>query len=141
MTARLMRMPQPSRRGGVSVSSTGSVSMTASIVGFWTRGVPRMTPDGTFAGYIGSVIDIAERRHVEEMLRKIAQGVPCSTSDEFVRSLARRLSDVLAVDFVFVGLLAGENHDRIKTVAALMDGEIRENIEYDLKKHALRERN
>jgi len=81
----------------------------------------------------GVTMDITARKRFEDMLRKIAEGVPCSSSDEFVRSLARRLSDVLAVDFVFVGLLAGENNDRIKTVAALMDGEMRENIEYDLE--------
>jgi PAS domain S-box-containing protein len=32
-------------------------------------GVPRMTPEGTFAGYIGSCIDITERKLVEERLR------------------------------------------------------------------------
>jgi PAS domain S-box-containing protein len=32
-------------------------------------GVPRMTPEGTFAGYIGSCIDITERKLAEEGLR------------------------------------------------------------------------
>jgi len=81
----------------------------------------------------GVTMDITSRKEFENMLHKIAEGVPCSSSDEFVRSLACRVRDVLGVDFVFVGLLAGENHDRIKTIAALMDGEIREDIEYDLE--------
>jgi len=96
-------------------------------------GVPRMTPDGTFAGFIGSVIDITERKQFEQMLRKIAEGVSASTSEDFLRSLARHLSEVLEIDFVFVGLLAGDNHDRVKTVVALMDGEIVENFEYDIE--------
>jgi PAS domain S-box-containing protein len=33
------------------------------------RGTPRYTPDGTFAGYIGSCIDITERRQLEVDLR------------------------------------------------------------------------
>jgi PAS domain S-box-containing protein len=34
------------------------------------RGTPRYTPDGTFAGYIGSCIDITERKRMEGELRK-----------------------------------------------------------------------
>lgn len=36
-------------------------------------GVPRFAPDGSFAGYIGSCIDITERRQVEEALRASEQ--------------------------------------------------------------------
>ena len=34
------------------------------------RGTPRYTPDGTFAGYIGSCVDITERKQLEVDLRK-----------------------------------------------------------------------
>ena len=34
------------------------------------RGTPRYTPDGTFAGYIGSCIDITDRKRMEAELRK-----------------------------------------------------------------------
>ncbi len=34
------------------------------------RGTPRYTPDGTFAGYIGSCIDITDRKRMEGELRK-----------------------------------------------------------------------
>lgn len=34
------------------------------------RGVPRFTPDGNFLGYIGSCIDITERRETEQALRE-----------------------------------------------------------------------
>jgi signal transduction histidine kinase len=34
------------------------------------RGTPRYTPDGSFAGYIGSCVDITERKELETQLRK-----------------------------------------------------------------------
>ncbi len=33
-------------------------------------GVPRFTPEGEFEGYIGSIIDITDRRHAEEALKE-----------------------------------------------------------------------
>ena len=41
----------------------------------WTldKGVPRFNPDGTFAGYIGSCIDITERKLAEEALATIGR--------------------------------------------------------------------
>src|SRR6185503_6963229 len=36
----------------------------------WDTGVPRFTPDGRFAGYIGTCIDVTERKRAEEALRK-----------------------------------------------------------------------
>ncbi|HSO76646.1 MAG TPA: ATP-binding protein, partial [Blastocatellia bacterium] len=96
-------------------------------------GVPRFMPDGTFAGFIGSAIDVTENKQVEGMLRKIAEGVSSSTSQDSLGSLAHHLSGVLGVDFVFVGRVTGETQDRVRTLVALMDGEIRENIEYDLE--------
>jgi len=35
-------------------------------------GRPRFAPDGSFLGFIGSVIDITERKHAEEIIRKSA---------------------------------------------------------------------
>ncbi len=35
------------------------------------RGAPRFAPDGEFAGYIGSCIDITERKQAEEEVRKL----------------------------------------------------------------------
>jgi PAS domain S-box-containing protein len=37
------------------------------------RAVPRYTPDGTFAGYIGSCVDITDHRNLETQLRQSVQ--------------------------------------------------------------------
>ena len=47
--------------------------MMGSIAGFWIRVYPRFNPDGTFAGYIGSCIDITERKLAEESLATIGR--------------------------------------------------------------------
>jgi PAS domain S-box-containing protein len=44
------------------------------------RGVPRYTPDGVFAGYIGSCLDITERRAVAEALRRSEAQLQLATS-------------------------------------------------------------
>jgi two-component system, LuxR family, sensor kinase FixL len=40
------------------------------------HGVPRYTPDGRFAGYIGSCIDLTERRQAEERFRAVVEAAP-----------------------------------------------------------------
>lgn len=50
------------------------------------RGVPRYWPDGTFAGFIGSCIDITDRRQMEERLRQALQD-----RDEFLSIASHEL--------------------------------------------------
>jgi hypothetical protein len=38
-------------------------------------GIPRLTPDGSFVGYIGSGIDITERKQSEEEIAKLNQNL------------------------------------------------------------------
>jgi PAS domain S-box-containing protein len=54
------------------------------------RGTPRHTPDGTFAGFIGSCIDITERRGLEEDLRRAVQ-----VRDEFLSIASHELKTPL----------------------------------------------
>jgi PAS domain S-box-containing protein len=50
------------------------------------RGTPRYTPDGTFAGYIGSCVDITERKQLEVDLRKAVK-----VRDEFLSIASHEL--------------------------------------------------
>ena len=50
------------------------------------RGTPRYTPDGTFAGYIGSCVDITERKQMEVELRKAVK-----VRDEFLSIASHEL--------------------------------------------------
>ena len=50
------------------------------------RGAPRYTPEGTFAGFIGSCVDITERRELEAQLRSAV-----ATRDEFLSIASHEL--------------------------------------------------
>lgn len=55
-------------------------------------GVPRFNPDGSFAGFIGSVIDVTDRKQAEEALSSVSQRLIEAQEQERSR-LARELHD------------------------------------------------
>lgn len=56
------------------------------------NGVPRINPDGSFAGYIGSCMDVTERRAAEEVLRRVSGRLIEAQETERSR-IARELHD------------------------------------------------
>jgi PAS domain S-box-containing protein len=50
------------------------------------RGTPRYAPDGSFVGYIGSCVDITDRKHLENELRRALRA-----QDEFLSIAAHEL--------------------------------------------------
>jgi len=63
------------------------------------RGVPRFGTDGTFLGYVGSAVDITQRRETEQELRQqraeLAHMTRVSTMGELAASLAHELNQPL----------------------------------------------
>jgi PAS domain S-box-containing protein len=55
-------------------------------------GVPRFEADGTFCGYVGSCVDITERRTSEESLHQLTGRLICAQEEERAR-IARELHD------------------------------------------------
>jgi PAS domain S-box-containing protein len=55
-------------------------------------GVPRVNPDGSFAGYIGSGIDVTDRRRGEEALRTVS-GKLIEAQEKERKRIARELHD------------------------------------------------
>ena len=60
-----------------------------------TTGAPRYEGDGTFAGYVGCVVDLTERRQAEEALARINQRLLDAHDEERTR-IARELHDDLS---------------------------------------------
>jgi len=84
-------------------------------------GIPRLTPEGTFTGYIGSCIDITERKRAEEALleseaairesRKALQdlaGKLLATQEAERRRLAREMHDDLTQRLAVLAIEAGK---------------------------------
>src|SRR6185503_1824912 len=73
-----------------------------------TTGVPRYDVDGSFAGYIGTAVDITERKLAEEVLSTVSQKLIEAHEEESTR-IARELHDDinqrLAVVSVRLGFL------------------------------------
>ena len=64
------------------------------------NGVPRFAPEGMFSGYIGSCIDITDRKRIEEELRKSDR-----RKEEFLAVLSHELRNPLAPIQTAVDLL------------------------------------
>ncbi|MFQ5578528.1 MAG: GAF domain-containing protein, partial [Anaerolineae bacterium] len=65
--------------------------------------------------------------------RNLAEGVSAATGDAFFRSVVDYLAQSLAVEYAFVGELAGPHQHRIKTIIVHARGRIADNFEYDLQ--------
>ncbi len=72
--------------------SIGSAAMTENTDGYSMLAYRDSKPDGSFAGYIGSCIDVTERKVAEDALASLT-GRPIETQDEERTRIARELHD------------------------------------------------
>jgi len=75
--------------------------------------------------------DAILRKRDEEALRNIASGVSATTGETFFRALASHLSAGLETDCAYICEVIDARRNRVRTLAACIDGEISENVEYD----------
>jgi len=70
-------------------------------------GIPRFAPDGSFAGYIGSCIDISDRKQMEEMLnhRTLELQAMVAELQQFARVAAHDFQEPLRMVTSYVQLL------------------------------------
>jgi PAS domain S-box-containing protein len=71
-----------------------------------TTGVPRYNVDGPFAGYIGTAVDITERKLAEETLSTVSQKLIEAHEEERAR-IARELHDDISQRLAVVGVRLG----------------------------------
>ena len=71
-----------------------------------TTGVPRYNADGPFAGYIGTAVDITERRLAEEVLSTVSQKLIEAHEEERAR-LARELHDDISQRLALASVCLG----------------------------------
>ncbi len=83
--------------------------------------------------FVAIMLDITRRKRVEDSLLNVAKGVSASIGESFFREVVLHLAKALAADYAFVGELAGDNDERVRTVAVCADGQIVDNFEYELR--------
>ena len=69
---------------------------------------------------------------LETILQNLVAGIANNTGDAFFQSLVQYLAQTLTVDHAFVAELIDNEVERARTVAVWADGQLQENIEYDL---------
>jgi PAS domain S-box-containing protein len=90
-----------------------------------TVGVPRYDADGSFAGYIGTAVDITERKLAEEALSTVSQKLIEAHEEERTR-IARELHDDIAQRLAVVSMRLGAVKQRPPISAADFGREIGE---------------
>ena len=70
---------------------------------------------------------------VDAALLKITQGVATATGVAFFDALVQHFAYVLDVDYVYIGLVEGDDPQRMRTIATCAQGQIVENLEYLLQ--------
>ena len=99
---------------------------------FWVHGVPVVKEDGSIREWVGTCIDITERKQIEDAQMFLVQcGLPASGED-FFKSLARYLAESLGMDYVCIDRLQEEGL-AARTVAVYFDGAIEDNLTYALR--------
>jgi PAS domain S-box-containing protein len=87
-------------------------------------GVPRFNADGSFAGYIGSAIDVTERKLAEEALSTVSQKLIEAQEEERTR-IARELHDDINQRLALLTLNLESVQQTLPTSAAASRREIR----------------
>ena len=82
--------------------------------------------------YSDVVKEIGERRQAESALRVIVSGTASVTGEDFFHSLVQSLGEALQVKRIFVAECIGSDSRRVRTLAFMVNGEFKENIEFDL---------
>jgi PAS domain S-box-containing protein len=97
-----------------------------------TNKFPLFDSGGRPYAMCGIAADITERERTEEALRRSALAVSVSGGEKGLGALVEHLAAVLGTDVAFVAVFKDSARDRMRTLAAYMDGRSLRNYEYDL---------
>lgn len=88
------------------------------------------------AGVVREVVllheDVTRKKRMDDAIQLIASGVSAETGDAFFHQLVKRLSELFAMRYAFIGVLDTPQIHQIKTIAVYAHGKPAPNIVYDL---------
>ncbi|MCC5660131.1 GAF domain-containing protein [Nostoc sp. XA010] len=70
---------------------------------------------------------------IDAALVEVTQGVSVVTGEAFFLALVQHLSKVLGVDYIYIGLVKGDNQEAIQAIATCAKGQIIDNFTYLLR--------
>jgi PAS domain S-box-containing protein len=97
-----------------------------------TNKFPLFDSSGRPYAMCGIAADITERERTEEALRRAALAVSISRGEKGLGALVEHLAAVLGTDVAFVAVFTDSARNRMRTLAAFLDGRSLRNYEYDL---------
>jgi len=90
-------------------------------------------PNGETAGMVGTMLDISERKRLEELVFSIARGISPDTGEPFFRSVVKYLALSLSADIAFIAETDSGEMSTARTIAVFKDGALSENFDYPLE--------
>jgi two-component system sensor histidine kinase/response regulator len=75
---------------------------------------------------------IDERKQREQALKLLVEGTASQIGEAFFQTCILHMADLLRVDAVLIGKLHRPHNRHVSTLSYFMDGQLRENFEYDL---------
>jgi len=91
------------------------------------QGVPRSNVDGSFAGYIGSCLDVTERKQAEEVLSSLSRSL-IEAHEEERTWIARELHDDINQRLALLAVIMNELEQGLPDSAVGLRDRLRENI-------------
>ncbi|MBE7379794.1 MAG: PAS domain S-box protein [Leptolyngbya sp. SIO1E4] len=81
---------------------------------------------------LGVTRPIEERKQREQALQLLVEGTASHTGEAFFQSCIGHMASLLKVDAVLIGKWADAHKCRVHTLSFLIEGQLRENFDYDL---------
>src|SRR5690554_5124723 len=94
---------------------------------------PLPGPHGEPCAVAGVATDITRRKRVEDALRQASLAVSAAHGDAVLPELARLLATLVDADWAFIAVRDHDAARRMHVLASWLDGELRENFDYDLE--------
>ncbi len=95
------------------------------------RGLVNQDTASASSRVAGVIMDITERKRVEEAIATLVQ-VRADSSEHFFSSMACQLARCLEADYTIIGELIEGEEDKVRTIAVCKQGVIADNFTYDL---------
>lgn len=99
------------------------------LVEYWAHPILQ---EGSTQGAVVTIIDITERRQINDALRTLAISTSSSIGNRFFEDSVKTLANIFRAKIAFIGLLVPENNHDVDTVAFWEDGDFQPSMRIPL---------